>query len=496
MRGGLARMNLRYGLGVLAWVVVIGLVVPAVSVSGASDGLGLADHAASAHRVPDLIWCLPFALLLLTIAVFPLVPRVHHWWERNVSKLIVAVVLGGLVLGHYATRGFGFHEAAAGMESVQGVLGHAMVADYVPFMMLLLSLYVIAGGLQLRGDLLAVPRVNTSFLAIGALLASVVGTTGASMVLIRPLLQTNRDRKQVVHTVVFFIFLVSNIGGSLLPLGDPPLFLGYLKGVPFFWTLGLWKPWAFCVVVLLGVYYLLERFVLFPREAADQLRIEREHFEPLKVRGMVNFIWLLGVVAAVAGMVPGKVLPGTSWVVPTHAREAVLLGLAGLSLLTTPRGLRRENLFGYGAIVEVAVLFLGIFLTMQVPIEILQAQGPRLGLSDPTHFFWSTGLLSSFLDNAPTYLVFFETAQSLPAEASGAMLALGGGGQVSDALLRAISLGAVFMGANTYIGNGPNFMVKSIAESQGVKMPGFFRYMLWSGAVLIPLFVAVNLLFV
>jgi Na+/H+ antiporter NhaD/arsenite permease-like protein len=457
--------------------------------------LGSAAHAAG-QAVPGSAWCLPFVLLLATIAVFPLVPRVHHWWERNVSKLVVALALGAAVLGHYATRGFGFHGAGAGAESVTAVLRHALIDDYVPFLTLLLSLYVIAGGVELKGDLLALPRVNLGFLALGASLASVVGTTGASMVLIRPLLKTNAERRFVVHTVVFFIFLVSNIGGSLLPLGDPPLFLGYLKGVPFFWTATLAGPWAFCVGALLGIYYLIERFVMFPREAPAQERIERLAYEPLRVRGAVNFLWLAGVIAAVAGMVPGQVLPGTGWTVTPHAREVVLLVLAGLSLLTTPRGLRRENLFGYGAIIEVAVLFLGIFLTMQVPIEILQAHGPRLGLSEPAHFFWGTGMLSSFLDNAPTYLVFFETARTQPMEAGAGLVHLAGEGQIAEPLLRAISLGAVFMGANTYIGNGPNFLVKSIAESQGVKMPGFFGYMLWSGAILVPLFVVVQRLFV
>lgn len=458
----------------------------------AGSGLG---STSMTHPVPGLEWCLPFLMLLGTIAVFPLVPRVRHWWERHLSKLIVALVLGVGVLVHYGVRGFGCHGAAAGWDSVAAVLNHALLDDYVPFLTLLLSLYVIAGGLQLKGDLVATPRVNLGFLAAGAVLASVIGTTGASMVLIRPLVRTNAERRHVVHTIVFFIFLVSNIGGGLLPLGDPPLFLGYLKGVPFFWTLSLAAPWAFCVTALLGVYYAVDRWVMYPRESPAQERIERLAYEPLRVRGAINLAWLAGVIAAVALLVPGQACPETTWVVPAGAREGALLGLAGLSLLTTPRGLRRENLFGYGAMIEVAVLFLGIFLTMQVPIEILRAQGPRLGLSQPAEFFWSTGLLSSFLDNAPTYLVFFETARSLPGGMGDAVGPLVGGGSIPEPLLRAISLGAVFMGANTYIGNGPNFLVKSIAESQGVPMPGFFGYLLWSLGVLLPLFLVVQWLF-
>jgi Na+/H+ antiporter NhaD/arsenite permease-like protein len=372
---------------------------------------------------------------------------------------------------------------------------HAVLDEYVPFIVLLFSLYVIAGGLRLRGDLLALPAVNMSFLLIGGLMASLIGTTGASMVLIRPLLQTNRDRKHVAHTIVFFIFIVSNVGGTLLPIGDPPLFLGYLKGVPFFWTLRLALPWLVCLGVLLGVYYIWDRFVAFPREPEAILRTELEHYRPIRVDGRINLLWLGGVVAAVAWLVPGKPLAGTAWRVPDYLRELVLLAFALLSLATTPRGLRRDVAFTYEAILEVAALFLGIFLTMQVPIEILQARGRSLGLTAPIHFFWSTGLLSSFLDNAPTYVVFLETARSVAAPAGTALVELQSGGPIAENLLAAVSLGAVFMGANTYIGNGPNFMVKSIAESHGVRMPGFFGYMLYSVAILIPLFVAIGWLF-
>ncbi len=461
-----------------------------------------AEHAATldgssdtAHPVPGLLWTAPFILLLLAIATLPLIHHVHHWWERNSVKLGVGLVLGVIVLLHYATRDFGFHHAEAGWPSVKSVIGHAVLEEYIPFIVLLFSLYVIAGGLQLRGDLLALPSVNTGFLALGALLASFVGTTGASMVLIRPLLQTNRDRKHVKHTVIFFIFLVSNIGGCLLPIGDPPLFLGYLQGVPFLWTLHLTAPWAFSVLTLLAVYYVWDRFFAFPREPEPIMKLEEKHYSPLRLHGTINLFWLVGVVLSVALIVPHNPLPGTQIVVGDFVREGVMLFLTACSLLTTPRGLRKEVEFSYAAILEVAALFLGIFLTMQVPIEILQANGKSLGLQTPMHFFWSTGLLSSFLDNAPTYVVFFETAKTLDLPSGALMVSLTESGHIGMTLLKAISLGAVFMGANTYIGNGPNFMVKSIAEAHRVRMPGFFGYMAYSITILIPLFVVVSLLF-
>ena len=446
------------------------------------------------HVSPHPVWTLPFIALLLLIATLPLHHKTHHWWENNVTKLVVALMLGQTVLLYYGIREVGFHGALPGKATVLAVLDHAIMEEYVPFIVLLFSLYVVAGGLQLRGDLLAYPSVNTALLGVGALIASFIGTTGASMVLIRPLLQTNRDRKYVVHTVVFFIFLVSNIGGTLLPIGDPPLFLGYIEGVPFFWTLGLVGPWAFCVTTLLIIYYIWDHFYAYPKEKSSQDRIEIEHLAPLRLGGWINLFYLGGIVAAAALIVPDKKLIGTSWVVPELAREGVMLVIAGLSLLTTPKGLRTEVQFNYTAILEVAALFLGIFLTMQVPIEILQAQGTSLPMRQPWHFFWATGLLSSFLDNAPTYLVFFKTAGTLGAP-SGEFLTLVDGAKIGAGLVTAISLGAVFMGANTYIGNGPNFMVKSIAEGQGVKMPSFFGYMKYSMAVLVPLFVVVTLIF-
>ncbi len=450
--------------------------------------------------IPSALWALPFATLLLCIAVLPLCPhKVSHWWERNSTKLVLGLVLGMVVLGYYGLRGHGVHAeghdglTAPGLPAVAAILKHAILDEYVPFMVLLFSLFVISGGIQLRGDLLATPRVNTAFLAVGAVLASVIGTTGASMVLIRPLLQTNRERTRVQHTVVFFIFVVSNIGGCLLPLGDPPLFLGYLRGVPFLWTTRLVGPWLFCTLSLLMVYFLWDSRA-YRKEPQSALDSDKRHQSPLRLHGAWNLLWLLGVVLAVAVIVPGRPYPGTTRVVGNYVREAVMLALSGISLATTPRGLRKEVEFSYGAIFEVASLFLGIFLTMQVPIEILRAAGPDLGLSTSWHFFWASGLLSSFLDNAPTYVVFFETARTMPI-GTNPMVTLLDGTLVRTDLLMAVSLGSVFMGANTYIGNGPNFMVKSIAETRGVVMPSFFGYMAYSGAILIPLFVVVTFVF-
>ncbi|MGH7384403.1 MAG: sodium:proton antiporter [Candidatus Rokuibacteriota bacterium] len=400
---------------------------------------------------------LPFVAMLLAIALFPL--WLPHWWESNRSKLVVAAGLGAPVLALYLAR-------------EPGALVH-MAADYVSFIVLLAGLYVIAGGVVLRGDLEATPLVNTAFLATGSLFASFIGTTGASMLLIRPLLQTNRERARVTHTVVFFIFLVSNIGGMLTPLGDPPLFLGYLQGVPFAWTFGLWLPWLTMTASLLAVYYVWDS-----RHHAHETKtaLTRDHtqIEPLRIRGAVNGIWLGGVVAAVAFL---------------HApvRELAILTLAGLSLWQTPRANREANRFTAHPMVEVAVLFLGIFLTMIPALELLHVRGGELGVREPWQFFWATGLLSSFLDNAPTYLTFLALAQGLglPAEVVG----------VPHVILAAISVGAVAMGANTYIGNAPNFMVKAIAEEAKVPMPSFFGYVLYSGAVLLPLFVLETILF-
>lgn len=450
----------------------------------------LAAETGAATEVPGTIWTVPFLAILLGIAVLPLLPATHHAWEKNSNKLLLSVALSAITLGYYGFRSIPFHGHATGLEAVKAVLEHAIVEDYVPFVILLFSLYVAAGGLRLEADLVASPRTNTLLLGIGALLASLIGTTGASMLLIRPLLQTNSERTKVKHTVVFFIFLVSNIGGLLTPIGDPPLFLGYLQGVPFLWTLKLLPYWLAMVAALLAIYYIWDSRI-YRHEPYRSLIADRTIVIKPKVRGTVNFPILILMVLAVALLVPGRDVAG--YIVADHSREMALLGLAVLSLVMTKKDVRRANQFSYGAILEVAALFLGIFITMQVPMEILKAKGPSLGLATPVEFFWASGALSSFLDNAPTYLVFLETAKTLPSGEAMASIALKTG-EVAESLLAAISLGAVFMGANTYIGNGPNFMVKSIAEQSGVKMPSFFGYMAYSVGVLIPLFFLISLL--
>ena len=437
------------------------------------------------HHDPPPYWglgVLPFVGLLGCIAILPLLPRTHHWWESNRNRLGISLIFAALTIAYYAF--------ARGLAAVPTVLEHAVVGEYIPFIVLLFSLYVISGGISLRGDLAAHPATNTAFLAVGASIASFIGTTGASMLLIRPLLQTNSERRHVTHTVVFFIFLVSNIGGCLLPIGDPPLFLGYLFGVPFFWTLGLWGPWLLCCVVLLLIYYVWDSFA-YRREAPESIRRDERQLQPLALKGWTNILLLATVVACVAFIDPKKPISGTDFTPFPFMRELVMLGLAALSVLVKPKGVRAYNEFNYSAILEVAALFIGIFVTMQVAIEWLNASGDTLGVDSPWKFFWATGSLSSVLDNAPTYVVFFETARALPHEPWPGGLDL-----PAVPLLVAISLGAVFMGAMTYIGNAPNFMVKSIAEQAGVRMPSFVGFALkYSIPILIPVFIAVTLLF-
>ena len=428
------------------------------------------------------VWTVaPFVTLLLCIAVLPLAKP--HWWEHNKNKGIVAAILG-LPLAGYLAISFG----AEG----QGELLHA-AKEYVSFICLLGSLYVISGGVFVRGSLDGTPLLNTALLGLGAILASFVGTTGASVLLIRPLLRANQPRQRKAHIVVFFIFVVSNCGGLLTPLGDPPLFLGFLKGVPFEWTFRLIEEWATVNGLLLATFMIWDQFV-FNREEIERKGSQLEavmHHQKFGIDGRLNFVFLGGVLATVY-------LSGSRhWQYGVQESLMVLLLLA--SYFTTSREIHDKNKFTFGPIIEVAVLFAGIFVTMIPALLILNANGKGLGITQPWQFFWAAGALSSFLDNAPTYLTFAATAcgiqniqpegqylaefLNLPAEARAAEI------------LAAISCGAVFMGANTYIGNGPNFMVKAIAEENGVKMPSFFGYMAYSGAILIPIFVAVTFIF-
>jgi Na+/H+ antiporter NhaD/arsenite permease-like protein len=310
--------------------------------------------------------------------------------------------------------------------------------------------------------------------------------------LIRPLLETNSERKHVKHTVIFFIFVVCNCGGCLLPIGDPPLFLGYLFGVPFLWTFNLWREWLFVNGMLIAIYFVWDHFFLYPTETPRDIAIDEKRVRGLKFSGVFpNLLLLAGVVLSVGLLDPSKPLPGSHVHAPLYLREIAQLVLVGISLVLGSQAVRRANNFNYHAILEVAALFFGIFICMQAPLQILSVEGPALGLDHPMHYFWATGSLSSILDNAPTYVVFFETARSYSAE----FRLPGSVAGVAEHLLAAVSLGAVFMGAMTYIGNGPNFMVKAIAEKSGVRMPSFFGYMLYSFLILVPLFVVTTLVF-
>jgi Na+/H+ antiporter NhaD/arsenite permease-like protein len=411
--------------------------------------------------------------MLLSIAVLPLVAS--HFWERHRNKALLSVALGVPIVAWF-------------LRLDPALLGHT-AHEYVAFIVLLGALFVIAGGVVVRGTLAGTPGLNTGLLAIGAVIASLVGTTGASMLLIRPLLRANSVRRRVAHVVVFFIFVVSNAGGLLTPLGDPPLFLGFLRGVPFLWTLRLWVEWVFVNGALLAIFYVVDS-TLFRKEdvetPGDLDEVAVKHEVPVHVVGKVNFLYLAGVVAVL--------LVSGSFGLPTGAQELGMAAMAVLSLLTTPRGLREENGFTWGPIVEVAVVFAGIFATMIPALQLLNAHGAELGLTEPWQFFWATGALSSFLDNAPTYLAFASAASGLVGTDAGELGQLVASEQGAR-LLVAVSLGAVFMGANTYVGNGPNFMVKAIAEQNGVRMPGFFGYMAWSCGILLPLFVVVTVAF-
>ena len=427
---------------------------------------------------------IPFGLMLLTIAIVPLIAE--HWWESNVHKLLVALVLGIPTAICLMTGGM-LHE-----------LEHQLFGDYIPFIILLLALYVITGGIHLAGDIQAKPWVNTTFLGLGWLLASVMGTTGAAMLLIRPLLTTNQQREHKVHTVLFFIALCANCGGLLTPLGDPPLFMLFLRGAEFGWFFSLLPQWAFVGVVLLLAYFALDTYY-YKKEHWTALSADVREHQPLSLHGKTNLIYLLGVIFAVAfvhaGTIPEMAEEGASlWL--KYLREIILLVLIAMSLFTTKRNVRYDlNKYSWGPIIEVAVLFLGIFLTMTPALAYLNANAASLGLSQTWQFYYATGALSSFLDNTPTAVAFHSIASGLTPDqmaAFGTSVVAG----VPELLLQAICLGAVLFGAMTYIGNGPNFMVKAIAEESGVKMPSFFGYMFkFSLIVLLPVYILVQLIF-
>jgi len=437
-------------------------------------------------------WSFPFVGILLSIAVFPLVAPA--FWHHHFGKVSAAWAIVFLV--PFAIR--------FGAGTAFGAFVHAMLEEYIPFIILLTALYVVAGGICVRGNLHGSPALNTGLLALGTVLASIMGTTGAAMLLIRPLLRANDNRKHVVHVVVFFIFLVANAGGSLSPLGDPPLFLGFLNGVSFFWTtVHLALPMLFICGVLLVLFYALDSYYFRTKdESRSRFLDPTPDSPPLGIDGKINFVLLGAVIVLV--LMSGIWKPGVEFdVFGTHvalqnAVRDVLLALVTLaSLALTPKSARAGNAFNWAPMEEVAKLFAAIFITIVPVITILRA-GQAGAFAGVVHlvtdtsgkpvdiaYFWATGLLSSFLDNAPTYLVFFNLA--------------GGDAQAlmttGASTLAAISAGAVFMGANTYIGNAPNFMVKAIAESRGIRMPSFFGYLAWSSVVLLPIFVITGWLF-
>ena len=434
----------------------------------------------------SILWVIPFAGILLSIALLPLIAS--DFWHHNFGK-ISAFWATLFVLPFMLSQGLPI--------TIYEVL-HVGLLEYIPFIILLLALFTISGGVQLTGSLVGTPVMNTAIILVGTLLASWMGTTGAAMLLIRPLLRANKDRKHKVHVVVFFIFLVANIGGSLTPLGDPPLFLGFLKGVDFFWTTkAMFIPMLFMVVSLLIIFYIYDT-VQYKKEGELPTSTSSEK---IGLKGSFNLLLIVGVVCSV--LLSGFWKPHIEFTVyHVHVelqniiRDILLLCLAYASWKYTAKEIRQANEYTWFPIQEVAKLFAGIFITIIPAIAILKAgtSGALAGVinsvssdSGPVNhmYFWLTGILSSFLDNAPTYLVFFNTAGG---DAQVLM------GELSQTLL-AISAGAVFMGANTYIGNAPNFMVKSIAESSGIEMPSFFGYFLYSLVILFPLFGIVSLLF-
>jgi Na+/H+ antiporter NhaD/arsenite permease-like protein len=452
------------------------------------------DHG---HGHPNLgeilpLWsCIPFACMLLSIALCPLI--MPEFWHHHFGKI------SGLWA---ATLALPFLFAFKG-DALYEIL-HIVLADYVPFIILLWSLYTVSGGILLRGTLRGTPVVNVAILIIGTLLASWMGTTGAAMLLIRPFLRANDYRKNKTFMVVFFIFLVANVGGSLTPLGDPPLFLGFLHGVSFFWTFNLLPHMLVVAILLLVIYFILDTYhyrkegVVAPQESDVK--------QPLKLDGMHNFIFLAGIIGAVlmSGVVDwGEVNTfGVHRAVQDWVRDGLLIIMGILSLVATSRRLREDNDFTWFPIIEVAYLFIGIFITM-IPCLLILKAGPQgalaflvNGVTQPTHYFWVTGALSSFLDNAPTYLTFFNTAlgsfySGMPEAAAVPLLMT-----ESAIYLKAISAGAVFFGACSYIGNAPNFMVRSISEEAGTPMPSFFGYILkYSLIYLIPCYVVVSLIF-
>ena len=439
----------------------------------------------------NLAFCIPFAGLLLCIAVLPLVKA--EWWEAHQPH---AVVFWSLLF----VLPFAFVYGPG--QAFEKVL-ECIVDDYLTFIILLFGLFCVSGNITLEGDLAGSPRINVGLLLIGTMLSSWIGTTGASMLMVRPIIKMNAWRKRRSHIMVFFIFLISNIGGCLTPIGDPPLLMGFMNGVGFFWSLNLLPVMLLNVLILLTLFFLIDTKA-YKKDIADgfkpEIRPESERVK-LHLDGAHNIAFMLIIVAAVilSGVLPttfpvfseGLTIMGVTLSYASIIEIIMILASAYLSFKTTKKEIRDSNHFTWDAIEEVAILFIGIFITMIPALLILKARGADLGLTQPWQFFWITGALSSFLDNTPTYLVFFTTAASLGFSSGVQTLT----SFIPKVVLMAISCGAVFMGANTYIGNAPNFMVRSIAEENGIKMPSFFGYMFWSLSCLIPVFLIDMLIF-
>lgn len=469
------------------WVATKAAIV--VAVLFPAQAFGAEEHGLPGASM-SLWWALPFAGLLLSIATGPLL--FLHVWEHHYGK--IAALWGALVVLPLAV--------AFGVPTATEAVLHALLTEYMSFIILLFALFTISGGILLAGNIHGTPLVNAGLLLVGALLASVIGTTGASMILIRPIIRANDNRPFNAHVVIFFIFLVSNIGGSLTPLGDPPLFVGFLRGVDFFWTTtNLWRETLFVGGVVLGIFLVID-IILHRREAGAPKIKDPTPDTKVRLRGLANLPLLAGVIGAIllsAAWKPGVSFSvfGVSLELQNLVRDAMILALALVSLVISRKEYREANGFNWGPIAEVAKLFAGIFICIVPVIAILRAGhegalAPLVSLVSSSSgqpndlaYFWLTGALSSFLDNAPTYLVFFELAGGDPRHLMTEFAST----------LAAISAGAVFMGANTYIGNAPNFMVYAIARHRGVKMPGFFGYMAWSGLVLIPTFLVAGFLF-
>ncbi|MFH1004688.1 MAG: sodium:proton antiporter [Bacteroidota bacterium] len=424
----------------------------------------------------------PFVLMLSFIAVGPL--AFSHWWESNRNKLIISLALS-IPTAIYLIMNNRLYD-----------LEHQLIFDYIPFIILLGGLFVVTGGIFISGDIEAKPLINTVFLSAGAVFASFMGTTGAAMLLIRTVININSERKFKSHTILFFIAIVANIGGLLTPLGDPPLFLLYLRGVPFTWFFTLLPEWLFANGILLLLYYFVDSY-FYKKEPAKNIKYDKTNITPIKIEGKLNFFWLTGIILSVAFLNKQYIPQIEHNRFLAFIREGVILSMAILSIITTAKKTRTENRFTWHPIIEVAYLFLGIFITMVPALIYLNTNSTQLGLVTEQQFFYATGMASSFLDNAPAAVAFHSLALGLKSQFdilfAGNTIVAG----IPVDLLKAISVGSVFFGAMTYIGNGPNFMVKAIAEENKIKMPDFFSYMIkFSILVLLPIFILVQLFFI